>query len=223
VIRVEGLVHGPLSLPRLEIPDGETAVFGPNGAGKTTLLRLLGGITLPREGTILVDGAPPREVEAGWVGEFPDRNFLFDRVRDEIASPLRFRHTPCGETENRVREAAESLGITRLLDRSVMALSGGEKVLVALAAALSPRPRLLLIDEVDSHLDPATAIRVEEAVHRTGCPMVVRVTSQMESARRAPHLLFLERGQVLHQGPPDRVFPALEGTAFLPPLWGCGQ
>jgi energy-coupling factor transport system ATP-binding protein len=221
VIRVEGLVHGPLSIPSLEIPDGETAVIGPNGAGKTTLLRILSGTTLPAQGSVRVDGIPPREQVVGWVGEYPDRNFLFDRVRDEIASSLRFRHLPCGETEARVREVAETLGIARLQDRSVMDLSGGEKVLVALAAALASRPRLLLVDEVDSHLDPDTALLADAALRRAGCPSVIRVTARMESALSAPHLVFLQGGRVLHQGPPDRVFSALEGTAFLPPLWGC--
>ena len=221
MIRVEGLSHGPLEIPALEIPDGETAVIGPNGAGKTTLLRILSGITLPLHGSVRVDGIPPREQEVGWVGEYPDRNFLFDRVRDEIASSLRFRHLPCGEVDGRVREVAETLGIARLLDRSVMALSGGEKVLVALAAALASRPRLLLLDEVDSHLDADTALLSEAALRRAGCPAVVRVTGRMESALAAPHLLFLREGKVLHQGPPEAVFTALSGTAFLPPLWGC--
>ena len=223
MIRVEGLVHAPLSIPLLEIPDGETAVIGPNGAGKTTLLRILSGITLPVQGSVRVEGLPSREQEVGWVGEYPDRNFLFDRVRDEIASPLRFRHLPCSETEARVQEIAETLGIARLRDRSVMALSGGEKVLVALAAALVSRPRLLLVDEVDSHLDPDTVLLMEAALRRAGCPSVIRVTAQMESALRASHLVFLQGGKVIHQGAPDRVFSALAGTAFLPPLWRCGQ
>jgi energy-coupling factor transport system ATP-binding protein len=220
VIRVEALTHGPLEIPSLSIPDGETVVIGPNGAGKTTLLRILSGITLPDSGTVVVDGVPPRQQEVGWVGEYPDRNFLFDRVRDEIGSSLRFRHLPCRETETRVREVAETLGIGRLLDRPVATLSGGEKVLVALAAALASRPRLLLLDETDSHLDGDTARLTDAALRRAGCPAVVRVTGRMESALAAPHLIFLQGGKVLHQGPPDRVFTALEGTAFLPPLWG---
>ncbi|MDD1654593.1 MAG: energy-coupling factor ABC transporter ATP-binding protein [Methanomicrobiales archaeon] len=221
MIRVEGLSHGPLEIPSLEIPDGETAIIGPNGAGKTTLLRILSGITPPARGSVLVDGIPPREQEVGWVGEYPDRNFLFDRVRDEIASPLRFRHLPCSEVDARVREVSETLGIGRLLDRSVAALSGGEKVLVALAAALSPRPRLILLDEVDSHLDTETARLADAALRRAGCPAVIRVTGRMESALAAPHLLFLQGGKVLHRGSPAEVFTALSGTAFLPPLWGC--
>ena len=155
------------------------------------------------------------------MGEYPDRNFLFDRVRDEIASPLRFRHLPCSEVDARVREVSETLGIGRLLDRSVAALSGGEKVLVALAAALSPRPRLILLDEVDSHLDTETARLADAALRRAGCPAVIRVTGRMESALAAPHLLFLQGGKVLHRGSPAEVFTALSGTAFLPPLWGC--
>jgi len=220
VIRVEGLSHGPLEIPALVIPDGETAVIGPNGAGKTTLLRILSGITLPLHGSVRVDGIPPREQEVGWVGEYPDRNFLFDRVRDEIASSLRFRHLPCG------RWMAGSGRWRRRWDRAAPGpvrhgALRGEKVLVALAAALASRPRLLLLDEVDSHLDADTALLSEAALRRAGCPAVVRVTGRMESALAAPHLLFLREGKVLHQGPPEAVFTALSGTAFLPPLWGC--
>ncbi|HZD44243.1 MAG TPA: ATP-binding cassette domain-containing protein, partial [Methanomicrobiales archaeon] len=90
MITLTDIQHRILEIPRLEIGNGLTALIGPNGSGKTTLLEICAGMTLPERGSIRLDGLSPRECTVGWVGEYPDRNMLFDRVYDEIASPLRF-------------------------------------------------------------------------------------------------------------------------------------
>jgi len=208
-----------LTIDRLELPPGTTAVIGPNGAGKTLLCMLCAGLLLPEEGTITIDGIAPRGVDVGWVGEFPDRNMLFSRVYDEIASPLRFARMPCREVDGRVRAAAAAAGCSRLIDRSSRALSGGEKVLVALAAALAGRPRVLVLDEFDSHLDAATAADAEMAIAAAAVPYVIRCTQDMAAASRAEMLLYLESGRVMHAAPPAEVFARLSGTCFYPPLW----
>ncbi|MDD1681956.1 MAG: ATP-binding cassette domain-containing protein [Methanoregula sp.] len=137
MITAENIRYRTLEIEDLRIAQGITSVIGPNGSGKTTFLKLLAGIAVPDAGTILVDGVLPRNAEIGWVNEFPDRNILFGSVYEEIASPLRFRHLPCDEIENRVEHAIESAGIQHLITRTMQGLSGGEKVLVALTAALS--------------------------------------------------------------------------------------
>jgi energy-coupling factor transport system ATP-binding protein len=211
--------HRCLSIDRLEIPPGTTAVIGPNGAGKTLLCMFCAGLLLPDEGTIAIDGTAPRGVDIGWVGEFPDRNMLFSRVYDEIASSLRFARVPCREVDGRVREAAAAAGCNGLLDRNSRALSGGEKVLVALAAALAVRPRVLVLDEFDSHLDAATAAAAEAAISAAAVPYVIRCTQDMAAAARADLLLYIEGGRVLHAEAPAEVFSRLSGTCFYPPLW----
>ena len=197
------------------------AVIGPNGGGKTTLLRLLAGIDLPLEGEILINGLPPRSREVGWVGEQPGREMIFHRVSDEIASPLRFRHDPCPLVDERVKEVATELGIGGLLGRETGDLSAGERTMVALGAALAARPDILILDETDSNLDQESSGSVEVLLRNTSCSQIIQATQRMELAGRADHIIFLEKGRVLHSGSPTAVFAALTGTPFYPPSWGC--
>jgi len=217
VIRITGLSHRCLQVPDLSIPPGRAAVIGPNGGGKTTLLRLIAGIDLPSRGEILIDGLPPRSREVGWVGENPGETILFSRVRDELASPLRFRRDPCPLVDERVKAVSEGLGILHLLERQTGDLSAGEKVRVAVGAALVSAPDLLVLDEADSGLDGASAGEMEDRIGTSSCSHVVRATQRMELAARADHVIFLDGGRVVRAGSPAEVFAALSGTPFFPP------
>lgn len=219
MIEIIGLRHQVLSIPLLTVEEGYTAVIGRNGSGKSTLLSLLAGLSLPAEGKIMVDGRPPRQVEVGWVSEFPDQSLLFTRVYDEIAGPSRFAHLPCAEVARRVDEASALVGIESLLPRTFRDLSGGERALVALATALSSRPELLVLDEFDSHLDAETTGTVDEALEASPCRYCVRCTQEMETASSADTVLSLAHGSVRHAGTPDQVFSALKETCFYPYSW----
>ena len=223
MIAIDALRCRNLVIDSLAIGPGITSVIGPNGSGKTTFLRICAGIELPHHGTVSIDGAVPRATETGWVNEFPDRNILFARVYDEIASPLRFRRDiTCDAIDAGVKACAESMHITHLLNREVRELSGGEKVLVSLAAALVHHPKVLLLDEYDSHLDALLAEKVDQVIRASGARYVIRCTQQMNTAVKSDHLLFFDAGRVTHAGTPEHVFPFLKGTAFSPVLWECG-
>ena len=222
MIELSGIRHTILDISSLRIPFGTTSVIGPNGSGKTMLLKLLAGISLPQSGTVSIDGLPPRQTETGWVNEFPDRNILFGTVFDEVASSLRFRHLPDGEVERKVEETMDSVGILLLRDRPVCNLSGGEKVLVALAAALVHSPRVLVLDECDSHLDNNRARQIWRIVRERRIPYVIRCTQQVESAIRSDHVIFLSNGRVAFDGLPREVFARLRATPFYPLSLECG-
>jgi len=222
MIEVRGLRHRSLDIGALDIRPGITSVIGPNGSGKTTFLKCCAGITEPVAGTVLVDGVSPRSTEVGWVNEFPDRNILFETVADEVASPLRFRRISCRETADRVDRQLVFMGIPLLRDRPIRELSGGEKILVALAAALIHRPRLLVLDESDSHLDETRALLIDALLRTSGVPYVIRCTQQMESAARGDQVVYLENGRAGYSGSPPEVFASLAGTAFYPLSRRCG-
>ncbi len=223
MIVIEFLRHRNLTIEALNIPPGVTAVIGPNGSGKTSFLKICAGITLPDRGTVSIDNLPPREIEIGWANEFPDRNILFTRVIDEIASPLRFRRAmSSGIIDEEVRACAESVGISHLLKRTARELSGGEKVLVSLAAALVHRPKVLVLDEYDSHLDEHQAATLDRVIRESGARYVIRCTQQMNTARESDYLLFFDSGRVTHSGRPEHVIQYLKGTAWYPVLWEYG-
>lgn len=222
MIELSSLRYRVISIDSLTIPPGITSVIGPNRSGKTSLLRLCSGIAGPDAGAIRIKGKTPRETDVGWVNEFPDKNCVFSRVSDEIASALRFSHRPCGEIEGAVEAIAQLMHISHLLDRTLQELSGGEKVLVALASALVGHPKILVLDEYDSHLDETRCLEIDHILQTCGVPYVIRCTQQMETAARGDHLIFLENGHVTLSGNPARVFAALEQTPFYPLSWRCG-
>lgn len=219
MIRISGLSHRILNIPDLTVDARHIAVIGENGSGKTTLLSTCAGIEEPVAGTVRLLDRPPSAVKIGWVGEFPDRTLLFSRVYDEIASSPRFRHRPCSETDGRVRAAAERVGIPHLLDRSIRDLSGGEKALVALAAAVADDPEFLILDEADSHLDAGTAARVREVVRESTAAHVLWCTQSMDAAAEADYLIFMAEGRIRYHGTPEEVFSRLEETCFYPTIW----
>ncbi len=219
MIRIRGLAHRVLDIPDLTVDARHVAVIGENGSGKTTLLSVLAGIEEPEAGTVRLFDRSPSAVKIGWVGEFPDRTLLFSRVYDEIASTPRFRHRPCSETDGRVRAAAGVVGIPHLLDRSIRDLSGGEKALVALAAAVVDDPEVLILDEADSHLDAGTAARVGKVVRESTAAHVLWCTQSMDAAAEADYLIFMAEGGVRYRGTPEEVFAALEETCFYPTIW----
>lgn len=219
MIRIGNLRCRTLAIDALSLGRGTTAVIGPNGSGKTTLLKACAGILLPDAGSILIDGNEPRRTGIGWVNEFPDRNFLFDTPADEIASPLRFHHLPPGEIDDRLAEIREQFGLTAVANRPLKTLSGGEKVLVALAAAVITRPAVLILDECDSHLDGNTMKKVDRLLGDAHIPHILRSTQDMECAKDCDQVIFLEGGRVRLAGTPGEVFSGLKDTAFYPPSW----
>jgi energy-coupling factor transport system ATP-binding protein len=221
MIQIENLRYRALSVDSLSLKPGITSVIGPNGSGKTTFLKLCAGIAVPDQGTILIDGAAPRQTDIGWVGEFPDRNFLFETVADEIVSPLRFRHDPEAAIERSRDRVYAQLGLAHLASRPARQLSGGEKVLVALAAAMVAEPRCLILDECDSHLDAGSTKNLEHILRTSGIPFIIRSTQDMETARAGDHLLFVKDGRVRHAGTPDRVFRDLGDSPFQPFVRWC--
>lgn len=127
MIEFDDVSFRDLEIPHLKIPEGVCAVFGPNGSGKSTFLKLLSGMELPEKGSILIDGSVPRKTESGYLSEFPDKNILFERVADEIASPLKFRHTDCSKTNEIVNRVVEKLGITHLYNKNIKNFQAGRR------------------------------------------------------------------------------------------------
>jgi energy-coupling factor transport system ATP-binding protein len=221
MIRIGNLRYRSLVIDNLLIGRGITSLIGANGSGKTTLLKLCAGITVPDAGSILIGGAEPRKTEIGWVNEFPDRNFLFDTPEDEIASPLRFQHIPPDEITLRMGEIRQRFGLDRLPDRSIQELSGGEKILVALAAAMISNPYVLILDECDSHLDGRSMQAVDRILCESCIPFILRSTQDMENAAGSDHLVFLENNKIRYSGTPEEVFSRLSKTPFYPMSWRC--
>lgn len=220
-IRQGGFRLGPLDL-RVE-PGACLALMGPSGAGKTTLLQAILGLLPTEAGRVLVggqdQGALP--VEARGIGYLPQRLGLFPhlRVRENIDYGLRRR----GDGDEALRaRLIEVTGLGPLLDRRPDQLSGGEGQRVALVRALLVRPRLLLLDEPFSSLDPG--LREElwwllDELRRAQEMSTILVTHDLGEARvLAQGLAVLVDGRLVERGGLEavRARPASEaGARFL--------
>ena len=201
---------GPFKVLRgvdLTLNGGETlALTGESGSGKSTLLHLIGGLDLPDQGEILIDGVDiaarddtgRAAMRRGVVGViFQQFNLIPSlRIGDNIAFQARLagRYDPAW-TEN----LTARLGLSEQLKKYPEQLSGGQQQRVAIARTLAPRPRLVLADEPTGNLDEDTAATVLdillELVEETGAGLMM-VTHSHALAARMGRRMYLRAGQV---------------------------
>ena len=160
----------------LELEDGLTVVAGPSGGGKSTLLRVFNGLVPHFHGGRIAGSAsvggrdivltPTRDLArtVGFVFQDPELQTVYNVVDREVAFGLENIGLPPREMAGRIDEALHAAGAEHLLGRIVRTLSGGERQRVALASALAMRPRLVVLDEPTSQLDPDGAAMVLAAV-----------------------------------------------------------
>ncbi len=175
------------------------AIMGPTGSGKTTLLLILAGLLDPQEGLVRVDGVEPRAARrlVGIVFQNPDDQLFNPTVYDEIAYALRTLGMGEEEIRRRVTRVAEKLGVAHLLDKPPYRLSMGEKRLVALASILVYEPRVLLLDEPFTFLDPVTALRVAcivTSLKREGRAVILTTHNPEVALVLADRVCMLEHG-----------------------------
>ena len=212
-------------------------VVGPSGSGKSTLLRCINGLaphfsggTLA--GRVLVDGRdtrehPPRDLASvvGFVFQDPEAQFVTERVEDELAFALENAGVPQLTMRKRVEEVLDALGIASLRNRAVSSLSGGEQQRVAIAAALALQPKILVLDEPTSQLDPQSAEDVLSALVRLNADLgltIVLAEHRLERVLQyADRVVFLpEAGATPLAGDPREV---MEAIALTPPLVTLGK
>ncbi|TXT55757.1 MAG: hypothetical protein BAJATHORv1_30137 [Candidatus Thorarchaeota archaeon] len=208
----DGTRIGPIDL---SVEEGElVTLLGPSGSGKTTTLRMVAGFIPIEEGDLLFDGKSvkglsPRERTIGMVFQsialFPNMN-----VFQNIAFALEMAEKPRGEVIKRVEELANLLGIEKLLHRDIHEISGGEGQRVALARALARNPKLLLLDEPFSALDPQLRERLQYELRRIqqslGITTIFVTHSQQEAFAISDRIAVLEDGVVVQVGTPNELY-----------------
>ncbi len=199
----------------LEIKDGEFLVLvGPSGCGKSTSLRMLAGLEDVNSGRILigdkdVTDVQPKDRDIAMVFQsyalYPHMT-----VYDNMAFPLKLRKAPEDQIDQKVRQAAETLGITQYLDRKPKALSGGQRQRVAIGRAIVRDPKVLLMDEPLSNLDAklrnqmrAEIIKLRKRINAT---FVYVTHDQTEAMTLGDRIVIMKDGVVQQIGTPQEVF-----------------
>lgn len=178
-----------------------TAIIGPNGAGKSTLLKILAGLESPDSGSISYDNS----------AEFPqaDITMVFQKpylisstVEKNIAYPMKLRGYSDNEIEQRINELTEELGLTSFRKQKSWKLSGGETQKVALARALSFKPKLLLLDEPTANVDPYTTAEIEKMlIAASKYATIVLITHNLAQAKRVCDMaMMLHEGKLIESG-----------------------
>ncbi|MEN3538037.1 ABC transporter ATP-binding protein [Microbispora sp. ZYX-F-249] len=211
-VRYPGAEEPVLRGVNLVVRPGETvAIVGSTGSGKTTLLNLVARLLGPAGGQVLLDGTDlaslPPEEPAGVVGLVPQRPYLFSGT---IAANLRYGRPEATDAElwhalevAQARDFVDSLpeGLETPLGQGGTSLSGGQRQRLTVARALVARPRVLLLDDPFSALDPVTERALTDALARqTRDVAVLLVAQRISSARHADRVVVLDEGRVAGTG-----------------------
>ena len=190
----------------LEIEDKEFIIFvGPSGCGKSTTLRMVAGLEDISSGELYIDGKLVNDVEP----KDRDIAMVFQNyalyphmtVYDNMAFGLKLRKVPKDEIDKKVREAAEILDLSALLDRKPKALSGGQRQRVAMGRAIVRKPKVFLMDEPLSNLDAKLRVqmRIEIAkLHQNLGTTIIYVThDQTEAMTLGTRIVVMKAGNFL--------------------------
>ncbi len=206
-------------------PGTVTAICGPNGAGKSTLLSCLGGLLLPDDGRVLLDGAPlaalsgqERARHLGYLPQSPD--LAWDMTVETLAALGRLPwRTSRDHDAAAVAQALQQLDMTGFSKRPVSRLSGGERARAHLARVLAGQPRWLLADEPLANLDLAHAgqlLGLLRDLARDGAGVVLVLHDLASAMNCADRVLVLHEGRLVADGPPSEAL----AEPVLSSVWG---
>ena len=218
----------------LDIKAGEkVTLIGPSGSGKTTILRLLMTLENPTKGYIWIDGKPLWHQEKNGELVPADKKYLREArkqigmvfqhfnlfpnmtvLENVIEAPVRSLGQPKDQAVERAKELLDRVGLAAKENAHPSQLSGGQQQRVAIARALAMEPRVLLLDEVTSALDPelvAGVLAVLRELAETTDITMLCVTHEMHFARDVSDcVMMFDKGKVVEQGPPSKIFDAPE-------------
>lgn len=200
----------------LNIEDGEFfCILGGNGSGKSTFAKHLNALLQPDAGAVRINGMDTSDPElvydirstAGMVFQNPDDQLVATLVEDDVAFGPENLGVESAQIAQRVREALKGVGLVGFERHETHALSGGQKQRVALAGVLAMEPRVLILDEASSMLDPRGRkglMKVCHALHERGMTIVM-ITHFMEEAAEADRVAVFRAGRVAMLGTPEEI------------------
>ena len=210
----------------LNIEDGEFfCILGGNGSGKSTFAKHLNALLQPDAGTVRINGMDASDPElvydirstAGMVFQNPDDQLVATLVEDDVAFGPENLGVPSAQIAQRVRDVLKAVGLVGFERHETHALSGGQKQRVALAGVLAMEPRVLILDEASSMLDPRGRkglMKVCHVLHERGMTIVM-ITHFMEEAAEADRVAVFRAGRVAMLGTPEEILTRADGLVEL--------
>lgn len=205
----------------LKVEPGEFIVLvGPSGCGKSTTLRMVAGLETISEGELRIEGQRVNEVEP----KDRDIAMVFQNyalyphmnVYENMAFGLKLRKMPKSEIDKKVKEAAEILGLSALLDKKPKSLSGGQRQRVALGRAIVRDAKLFLMDEPLSNLDAKLRVQMRSEItklhYRLNTTTLYVTHDQTEAMTMASRLVVMKDGVIQQIGSPREVYDTPENV-----------
>ncbi|MDX9798310.1 MAG: energy-coupling factor transporter ATPase [Bacteroidales bacterium] len=204
------------------VDEGEFLVItGPSGGGKSTFLRSINGL-IPNfyggkiSGEVLVKGknvskTPTNQMSesVGMVFQDPENQLVSNQVEREIAFGMENLCFPKEIMKKRIEESLDAVNISRLRDKTIHELSGGQKQKVAIASALATHPEVLLLDEPTSELDPGSAESVLNVIEKINDELGLTIILVEHRLERVIHhvdrMLMIDSGKILYDGSPRKL------------------
>lgn len=197
-----------------------TGLIGHTGSGKSTLVQLMNGLLTPSEGRVLLEGedifADKKKLrearfKVGLVFQYPEYQLFEETVEKDIAFGPKNMKLPTAEITERVKDACRFVGLDdTLLQKSPFDLSGGQKRRVAIAGVMAMRPKLLILDEPASGLDPIGREEIFGGLDRyrkeTGATVLIVSHSMEDMARYAEEIFVMSEGKLILSGSRDEIF-----------------
>ena len=204
------------------------SIIGPSGSGKTTVLRVLMTLEKPDGGIIHLDGEPLTHMNSNGKLIEADEKYISRRrskigmvfqqfnlfphmtaLQNCVEAPLQVLGMKKDAAEERALELLDLVGLRDKRDQYPSRLSGGQQQRVAIARALAMRPKVILLDEITSSLDPEVVgevLNVIRSLNQEYNLTMIMVTHQMSFAREvSDRVCFFDEGRILEQGPPDQL------------------
>ena len=213
-----------LSNVSLDVYEGEwLAIIGHNGSGKSTLAKMMNGLLEASSGEIYIDGQLLTEDtvyearrKVGMVFQNPDNQFVGTTVEDDIAFGLENIGMPRDEMVRKINTSLEMVRMTKFKEKEPARLSGGQKQRVAIAGMIALAPKVVILDEATSMLDPQgryEVISTIQQLHKEKGITVISITHDLDEAAQADRVLLMEGGKVNRIGKPSEIFEM--GTALV--------
>ena len=213
-----------LSNVSLDVYEGEwLAIIGHNGSGKSTLAKMMNGLLEASSGEIYIDGQLLTEEtvyearrKVGMVFQNPDNQFVGTTVEDDIAFGLENIGMPRDEMVRKINTSLEMVRMTKFKEKEPARLSGGQKQRVAIAGMIALAPKVVILDEATSMLDPQGRFEVISTIqqlHKDKGITVISITHDLDEAAQADRVLLMEGGKVNRIGKPSEIFEM--GTALV--------
>ena len=206
-----------LSDVSIDVYPGEwLAIIGHNGSGKSTLAKMMNGLLEASSGEIYIDGQLLTEEsvyearrKVGMVFQNPDNQFVGTTVEDDIAFGLENIGMPRDEMIEKINASLEMVRMSQFKEKEPARLSGGQKQRVAIAGMIALAPKVVILDEATSMLDPQgryEVISTIQQLHKEKGITVISITHDLDEAAQADRVLLMEGGKVNRIGKPSEIF-----------------